>query len=225
MSVELTENRYLRFGASKTISRARIDQMKASGFVKFDQNIELIATPNTQAAVEEYGSPWSKFTGNPTLQPLEANNFDLSFENYFEDEGYISIALFYKDLVNWTRDGNQLIDFTNDETNGGANYFIPGFHDRVIDVDGNYGPEDTPYQAGDLVTPPDLGFYSFFEDGLEGSMKGVELTANIPLRMLTDSLDGFGIAASATILDAELEDGTAILVNLITHTVLRLTTK
>jgi iron complex outermembrane receptor protein len=210
LSVELTENRYLRFGASKTISRARIDQLKASGFVKFDQNIELIATPNTQAAVEEYGSPWSKFTGNPTLQPLEANNFDLSFENYFEDEGYVSIALFYKNLVNWTRDGNQLIDFTNDETNGGANYFIPGFHDRVIDVDGNYGPEDTPYQAGDLVTPPDFGFYSFFEDGLTGSMKGVELTANIPLRIVSNSLDGFGIAASATILDAELEDGTAI---------------
>jgi iron complex outermembrane receptor protein len=64
--------------------------------------------------------------------------------------------------------------------------------------------------VGDLVTPPDQGFYSFFEDGLKGEMKGVELTANVPLRMLTDSLDGFGIAASATILDAELEDGTAI---------------
>jgi len=210
VSVELQENRYLRFAASKTISRARIDQMKASGFVKFDQNIELIATPNTEAAVNEYGSPWSKFAGNPTLRPLEANNFDISFENYFEGEGYVSVALFYKDLVNWTRDGNQLIDFTNDATSDGANYFIPGFHDRVIDTAGNYGPEDTPYEAGDVVTPPDLGFFSFFEDGLEGEMKGVELTANIPLRMLSDSLDGFGFAASATILDAELEDGTAI---------------
>ncbi|TKB03456.1 TonB-dependent receptor [Alteromonas portus] len=210
VSVELDENRYLRFGASKTISRARIDQMKASGFVKFDQNIELIATENSEAAVREFGSPWSKFTGNPTLRPLEANNFDLSFENYFDEEGYVSIALFYKDLVNWTRDGNQLIDFTNDATNGGANYFIPGFHDRVIDVAGNYGPQDTPYDVGDLVTPPDQGFYSFFEDGLEGEMKGIELTANIPLRLIADRLDGFGIAASATILDAELEDGTAI---------------
>ncbi|WP_394221233.1 TonB-dependent receptor [Alteromonas gracilis] len=210
VSVELQENRYLRLAASKTISRARIDQMKASGFVKFDQNIELIATPNTEAAVNEYGSPWSKFAGNPTLRPLEANNFDISFENYFEGEGYVSVALFYKDLVNWTRDGNQLIDFTNDATSDGANYFIPGFHDRVIDTAGNYGPEDTPYEAGDVVTPPDLGFFSFFEDGLEGEMKGVELTANIPLRMLSDSLDGFGFAASATILDAELEDGTAI---------------
>ncbi len=210
VNVELAENRYLRFAASKTISRARIDQMKASGFVKFDQNIELIATPNSQAAVEEYGSPWSKNTGNPTLRPLEANNFDVSFENYFDDEGYFAIAVFYKDLVNWTRDGNQLIDFTNDPTNGGANYFIPGFHDRVIDVDGNYGPEDTPYQAGDLVTPPDLGYYSFFEDGLEGELKGVEVTANIPLSMVSDMLEGFGIAASATMIDAELDDGTSI---------------
>ncbi|MHC6646273.1 TonB-dependent receptor [Alteromonas sp. HB246098] len=210
VSVELNEYRYLRFGASKTISRARIDQMKASGFVKFDQNIELIAIENSEEAVREFGSPWSKFTGNPTLRPLEANNFDLSFENYFDEEGYVSVALFYKDLVNWTRDGNQLIDFTNDVTNDGANYFIPGFHDRVIDVAGNYGPQDTPYEVGDLVTPPDQGFYSFFEDGLEGEMKGIELTANIPLKIMADALDGFGIAASATILDAELEDGTAI---------------
>ncbi|WP_414828158.1 TonB-dependent receptor [Alteromonas sp. H39] len=210
VNVELAENRYLRLAASKTMSRARIDQMKASGFVKFDQNIELIATPNSQAAVEEYGSPWSKNTGNPTLRPLEANNFDISFENYFDDEGYFAIAVFYKDLVNWTRDGNQLIDFTNDPTNDGANYFIPGFHDRVIDVAGNYGPEDTPYEVGDLVTPPDLGYYSFFEDGLEGELKGVELTANIPLSMVSDMLEGFGIAASATLLDAELDDGTSI---------------
>ncbi|MCG7814647.1 TonB-dependent receptor, partial [Alteromonas sp. MCA-1] len=70
VSVELNENRYLRLAASKTISRARIDQMKASGFVKFDQNIELIATENSEAAVREFGSPWSKFTGNPTLRPV-----------------------------------------------------------------------------------------------------------------------------------------------------------
>ena len=77
-------------------------------------------------------------------------------------------------------------------------------------MDGNYGPEDTPYQAGDLVTPPDLGYYSFFEDGLKGELKGLELTANLPLSMVSDMLEGFGIAASATFIDAELDDGTAI---------------
>ncbi len=209
-SLELNENQYLRFAANKTISRARIDQMQASGFVKFDQNIELIATPNSEAAVREFGSPWSKSTGNPALRPLESNNLDFSFEHYFEDEGYISVAFFYKDLVNLTRDGNQLINFRNDPTNGGADYFIPGFHDRIVDQAGNYGPEDTFYDQGDLVTPPDQGFYSFFEDGLTGEVKGLELTANVPLSMFADSLDGFGIAASATKIDAEIDDGTSI---------------
>ena len=210
VSVELNENRYLRFGASKTISRARIDQMKASGFVKFDQNINLIAIPNTQAAVDEYGTPWSKFQGNPRLRPLEANNYDLSFENYFENEGYISLALFYKDLVNWTRDGNQTIDFTNDPTNDGENYFIAGFHDRTVGPEGLVGPDGTVYAPGTYLTPPDLGTFSFFEDGLTGEVKGAELTAQVPLNILSDVLDGFGIAASATLIDAELDDGTAI---------------
>ena len=210
LSVEVGDNRYVRFAANKTISRARVDQMKASGFVKFDQNIDLIAIPNTEADVEQYGTPWSKFQGNPTLRPLEANNFDLSFENYFEDEGYVSLALFYKDLVNWTDDARDLINFTNDTTNDGANYFIPGFHDRIIQTSGLYGPANVAYEAGDLATPPDFGYFSYFQDGLKGEVKGAEITANIPLGGFVDALEGFGVAASATFIDAELDNGSPI---------------
>ncbi|WJG10970.1 TonB-dependent receptor [Aliiglaciecola sp. LCG003] len=213
VSVEVNDNQFVRLAANKSISRARIDQMKASGFVKFEQNIDLITIPNSEAAVNTYGSPWSKFAGNPMLRPLEANNFDISFENYFEDEGYVSVALFYKDLVNLTREssvGNALINFRNDVTNDGADYFIPGFHDRVIDQDGTYGPADVAYAEGDIATPPDFGNYSFFEDGLKGDVQGLELTANIPFNMFSDTLDGFGIAASATFIDAKLDDGSKI---------------
>ncbi len=210
VSVEIADDQFVRFAANKTISRARIDQMKASGFVKFDQNIDLIAIPNTEAAVRQYGTPWSKFAGNPLLKPLESNNFDLAFENYFDEEGYVSAAVFYKDLVNWTRDGNKLINFTNDETNAGANYFIPGFHDRIIDQDGTYGPADIFYAAGSKVTPPNYGYFSYFEDGLKGSVKGAELTANVPLNKVSSALDGFGLAGSSTYIDAELEDGSRI---------------
>ncbi|OBP16774.1 TonB-dependent receptor [Rheinheimera sp. SA_1] len=210
VSIEVLDNTFVRAAANKTISRARIDQMKASGFVKFDQNIDLITIPNSQAAVQTYGSPWSKFAGNPELRPLESNNFDLSFEKYFETEGYISLAVFYKDLVNWTRDGNALIDFTNDPGNGGANYYIPNFHNRVIDTAGNYGPLDRPYNVGDVATPPNYGFSSFFEDGLTGKVKGTELTTNLPLSVVHDMLEGFGVAASATLIDAKLQDGAGI---------------
>lgn len=210
VSVEVAESQFVRFAANKTISRARIDQMKASGFVKFDQNIDLITIPDSEAAVKQYGSPWSKFAGNPLLKPLESNNFDLSYESYFEEEGYVSVAVFYKDLVNWTRDGSKLINFTNDETNGGANYFIPGFHDRIIDQSGTYGPADIFYAAGSKATPPKYGTFSYFEDGLTGSVKGAELTANVPLNKVAQVLDGFGLAGSATVLDATLEDGSRI---------------
>jgi iron complex outermembrane receptor protein len=213
VSMEVADNQFVRFAANKSISRARIDQMKASSFVKFDQNIELITIPNTIQDVQNLGSPWSKSGGNPLLKPLEANNFDLAYEHYFEDEGYFAVALFYKDLVNWTREStgdSSLINFRNDETNNGADYFIPGFHDRVIDVAGNYGPADVFYDAGDLATPPDYGFFSFFEDGLEGSVNGLELTANIPFNMFSDALDGFGVAASATFIDSELDNGSKI---------------
>lgn len=210
VSIEVGDNQFVRVAANKTISRARIDQMKASGFVKFDQNVDLITIPNSEADVVEYGSPWSKFQGNPTLRPLEANNFDLSFEKYFDGEGYVSLTFFYKDLVNWTDDARELINFTNDATNNGADYFIPGFHDRIIQTTGLYGPANVAYNAGDLATPPDYGYFSYFQDGLKGKVKGTELTANIPLGNFIGALEGFGFAGSATIIDAKLDNGSAI---------------
>jgi len=210
VSIEVSDQTFVRLAGSKTISRARMDQMKASGFVKYDQNFDIIAIPNSIADVENYGSPWSKTAGNPRLRPYEANNFDLSVEKYFDDEGYVAVTFFYKDLVNWTRDGNTLINFTNDETNNGANYYIPELHAKTITDARAYGPTDVFYDVGDTLTPPDYGYFSFFEDGLEGEVKGTELTANLPLRILSDALDGFGIAASATFIDAELEDGNPI---------------
>lgn len=209
INAEIAENRFLRFGASKTISRARLDQMKASGFVKFDLNDQFI-TLRDEDVLAGAGSPWSKSAGNARLRPLESNNFDLSFENYFDDEGYIAVSLFYKDLVNFTRTANPIIDFTNDEFNNGANYFVEGFHNRVIDVDITNSQNGITYPAGTNVIPPSLGQFSFFEDGLQGTVQGAELTANLPLGMFNDALEGFGVVASATFIDAELDDGSSI---------------
>ena len=210
ISAEVADNTFVRFAASKTISRARMDQMKASGFVKFDLNDQFISLPDTVEAVEAYGTPWSKSAGNAKLNPLEANNFDLSVEKYFDDEGYISLSLFKKDLTNWTRSANELINFRNDAFNDGADYFVPGFHDRTLDVELTNSATGEVFAAGTTITPPSYGYYSFFEDGLKGSVNGAELTANIPLSMLNSSLDGFGVVASFTTIDAELDDGSSI---------------
>jgi len=210
VSLEVADRQFIRFGYSTTISRARLDQLKASGFVKFDQNIDLITIPNTVEAVETYGTPWSKVAGNPELRPLEADNFDLSYENYFSEQGYFAIAGFYKDIKNWTRRSNQLINFRNDETNGGADYFVPGFHDRTIDQDGTYGPLDIFYAQGDQALPPDYGYFDAFEDGLSGEVSGVEVTASIGMGDFVDALDGLGFIATGTFMDPKLDDGSSI---------------
>ncbi len=54
------------------------------------------------------------------------------------------------------------------------------------------------------------GYSSSFEDGLKGNVDGWELTANVPLNLLSDALDGFGFAASSAFIDAKLDDGSAI---------------
>ncbi|OZY86534.1 TonB-dependent receptor [Cellvibrio mixtus] len=206
LSVEVAESQFVRFGASKTISRARIDQMKASGFVKYDQNIDILLSEDYTAE-----TPWSKFQGAPTLRPFESNNLDLAYEKYFAEDGYVSVSYFYKDLVNWTREGQTVIDFTNDATNGGANYYIPAFHDKTVQTDGTYGPNDVFLTAGTVVAPAQFqGYSSSFEDGLKGKVDGWELTANVPLNLVSDMLDGFGFAASGSFIDAKLDDGSAI---------------
>jgi TonB-dependent receptor len=39
--------------------------------------------------------------GNPTLQPLKATNYDLSFEWYLTSAGVFSVGTFYKDITNF----------------------------------------------------------------------------------------------------------------------------
>ena len=97
----IDEEQMLRFGAAKTISRARLDEMNAS----------INATYNAQQP-DENGNYWSVYGGNPNLEPKEATGFDLSYENYYTAEGYFSAALFYKDLNEWIFDGNYEIDMT-----------------------------------------------------------------------------------------------------------------
>lgn len=93
LSLKLDDDQILRFGAAKTISRARLDEMNASINAGYSQ------TPDSN------GNNWNVSGGNPALEPKEAIGVDFTYENYFSDEGYFSTAIFYKDLTNWIFDG------------------------------------------------------------------------------------------------------------------------
>ena len=106
LSMELAENTYLRFAAARTVSKARMDDLRASFEYGYNETRELGTTPED--------GPWSGGGGNPTLKPWLATAYDLSFEKYFADgAGYVSLAYFYKDIDQFIIPGFPILtDFT-----------------------------------------------------------------------------------------------------------------
>ncbi len=105
-------NTQIRFGAARTLARARMDQLNAS--LALSTNFtRLTSTDPNQAFFSASG-------GNPRLKPTIANQVDLSFEHYFADgAGYVAIAGFYKDLQDFINPSDAfLFDFSA---------FIPDF--------------------------------------------------------------------------------------------------
>jgi iron complex outermembrane recepter protein len=118
----LTENTQLRIGASRTLARARMDQLNSS----LSLGVDLTRLTNT----DPFNSAFSATGGNPFLRPYISNQVDVSLEHYFGSNGYISLAAFYKDLD----------DFVNP---------ADGF---LFDFSGFVDAELTPAQAAQLGT-------------------------------------------------------------------------
>ncbi|GLX79070.1 TonB-dependent receptor [Thalassotalea insulae] len=165
LSFRLDDQQTLRFGAAKTISRARLDEMNSS----------VSATYNQQP--DENGNYWKVEGGNPALEPKEAVGIDLSYENYFSDEGYFSVALFHKDLSEWIFDGTYDVDMSG-----------------VADPATGNVPENSSATGHGKV------------NGGSGSLWGYEISVAFPFKIIDESLEGFGLIASHTSVKSDLED-------------------
>jgi TonB-dependent receptor len=121
--------------------------------------------------------------GNAKLDPWRANAFDVSYEKYFGTKAYLAAAAFYKDLRSYI--------YTQTNANYDFSRFTQG-----------YVPPST-CTVGALTNQPcppalPVGNYTAPYNGKGGSLKGLELSASLPLGQLTPALQGFGIVASAT---------------------------
>lgn len=115
--------------------------------------------------------------GNSKLDPWRATAFDVSYEKYFGNKAYFAAAYFYKDLKSYI--------YTQKISNYDFSSFI-GDAKPILDANG----QPVPVQPTGTYTAP--------YNGQGGRLSGVELSASLPLRMLTPALDGFGIVASAS---------------------------
>lgn len=82
----LPDQQFVRFGAGKTLARAKLNQLNAALEVGL--------------SAQSTGTPWGN-GGNAQLDPWRAKQADLSYEKYFGNKGYVSVAGFYKDLSSY----------------------------------------------------------------------------------------------------------------------------
>ena len=107
MSYALSDNEVLRFSASKTIARPSLQ----------DKRSQL-----------SYGSAdfWNPTAsgGNPNLESLKSNNYDLAYENYYAEGSYFAANYFLKEISDFVGGST-----TTGNVNGITN---PAYGDNVM---------------------------------------------------------------------------------------------
>ncbi len=159
LSMDLGGDQILRFAMARQMARPRMDQLSA--FRRSEVNDQRI---------------WVGSGGNPKLDPFRANAIDFAYEKYFGNKGYVSAALFYKDLKSYIFEStNTQFDFT-------------GFRN-----------------LSNRVPLSNIGRFSQPINGTGGKIQGVEVAVSLPLNMLSTALDGFGIQASYADTDSKIQ--------------------
>ncbi len=115
LNFSLTEDQVLRVGVARTMAKSRMDRMKISGALTWNESANI-----PENADDPTQSPWGGDSGNAQLKPIIATQFDLSYEYYFSTEGYLAAAYFYKDIQDWQLNVQTVKDFSGVQVPGGS---------------------------------------------------------------------------------------------------------
>jgi iron complex outermembrane receptor protein len=166
---------YLRLGIARQMARPRLDDLRAS----FNVSINTATCAGISDVI------WCGSGGNPRLRPWLSNSYDLSWEKYFTtdsgNKGYVAAAYWFKDLQTYIYKADIPFDY--------AGFPLPP-------DDGNPNTAYPDSTVGVLNQP---------FNGEGGTMKGIELTASLPLDVLWDGLNGFGLQASYSDTTSSIE--------------------
>ncbi|HYC98197.1 TonB-dependent receptor [Brevundimonas sp.] len=166
----------IRFAASKTMARPRMDEMRANVTPGFNA---LVCTgqpclPGTTV------NPWSASGGNPHLEPWRATAFDLAYEWYVNPTTYLSIAGFYKDLDTYIYQQTTEFDFSGIPLPSTASS-IP---------------------AGVTISP--IGQITLPVNGKGGVVEGIEISGALDFGVLWEPLEGLGVLGSVSFTESDL---------------------
>ena len=178
LNFAVADNTTLRFGAGTAVARPRMDDMAAG------KSFNAVVGPTSTDIFG--GNPvfWNASGGNSQLKPWKSNNYDLSLEHYFGRKGYVSAAVFYKDITTFIFGQKIAHDFTG--------VALPSYCTTVICATANANR---------------AGYISGQANGSGGHIQGLELTASLPGELVNPMLDGFGLTASAAFNQSAINPG------------------
>ncbi len=163
LALEPRDDVVIRLGAAKVMSRPTLGDLTPGGSV----------SPTTRTV--SYG--------NPLLDPFRATNYDLSVEWYFQNEGLLAAAVFYKDIDS----------FITSETVG-IPYNQLGLPNELLQG---------------AASPTDIFQVTRRLNGEGGALKGIEIQYQQPFTFLPGLWSNFGFTGNVTWVDSEVSYGTA----------------
>jgi TonB-dependent receptor len=132
VKLDINDDFLIRIGISEAIALPQLGLLRNSVSIRGDELIrefsdtEVDSEGNPEAISAQY-SRYVADAGNPFLKPMEAWNYDLTFEWYFAEDGNLNASLFYKDIKNYFITGSTDRVFTNNgstqtvQVNGATN--------------------------------------------------------------------------------------------------------
>jgi len=160
ISAQPMENFFIRFAAAKVMTRPQLQNL-TPGFTAMSQGSQTLTR------------------GNPDLNPMLANNLDLSFEWYPDKETLLSAGFFQKDIKSYIQQTAEVMPWS--ET---------GLPDSLL-TNGN--TTATPFTVTTNINSPG------------GKLKGFELSAQRPFTFLPAPFDKFGAILNYTHVKSDID--------------------
>jgi iron complex outermembrane receptor protein len=160
ISAQPLENFFIRFAAAKVMTRPQLQNL-TPGYTSISQANQTLTR------------------GNPDLNPMLANNLDLSFEWYVDKETLLSAGFFQKDIKSYIQQTAEVMP-----------YGATGLPTSLLS---NNNTVDTPFTVTTNVNSPG------------GKLKGFELSAQRPFTFLPAPFDKFGAIVNYTHVKSDIQ--------------------
>ncbi|WP_369060296.1 TonB-dependent receptor [Caulobacter sp. 73W] len=162
LAIEPRDDLVVRLGAAKVMSRPALGDLTPGG---------SLSTPTRRVSY-----------GNPMLNPFRATNFDLSVEWYFQSEGLLAAAVFYKDIDSFITTVTEMVPWRS-----------LGLPDSLL--------------VGTPASPDEDFEVTRKVNGAGGSLHGIELQYQQPFTFLPGIGKDFGFIGNFTYVDSEVDYG------------------